>query len=81
MIHIYECNVYGENDVFESRYWEVFKAVIGDPWGDEFLFDLPSEKEYQEYLDELCHDGVDFVIHNNEEGYDEYHVALPVQAS
>ena len=81
MIHIYECNVHRENDVFDHKYWEVFKSVIGEPWGDEFLFDISSEKEYLEYLDELCLEGVDFVIHNNEEGYDEYYVALPQQTA
>ena len=81
MIHIYECNVYGENDVFENRYWEVFQSVIGDPWGDEFLFDLVDQKDFDEYLDELHHDGLDYVIHNNDEEYDEFHIALPQQAS
>ncbi len=69
MIHIYECNVYGENDVLEHRFWEVFKSVIGEPWSDEFLFDLSSEKEYQKYLDELIDSDIDFVVHENEEAF------------
>ena len=69
MIHIYECNVYGDNDVLEHKYWEVFKSVIGEPWSDEFLFDLTSEKEYHQYLDELVDSDVDFVIHENEEAF------------
>ena len=81
MIHIYECNVYGENDVLENKYWEVFKSVISEPWGDEYLFDLVDEKEYQEYLDELHSEGLDYVIHNDEEEFDEYHIALPQQTS
>jgi len=79
VIHIYECNVYGDNDVLEHKYWEVFKSVISEPWGDEFLFDLVDEKAYNEYLDELHHDGLDYVIHNDEEEFDEYHIALPPQ--
>lgn len=70
MIHIYECNVYGKDDVFEHKYWEVFKSVIGEPWSDEFLFDLSSEKEYKKYLDELIDNDIDFVVHENEEAYD-----------
>ena len=73
MIHIYECN----DKETPGRHWEVFKSVIGDPWGEEFLFDLVDEKDYQGYLDELHSEGLDYVIHNNEEEYDEYHVALP----
>lgn len=70
MIHIYECNVYGVNDVLENKYWEVFKSVISEPWGDEYLFDLVDEKEYQEYLDELHSEGLDYAIHSDEEAYD-----------
>lgn len=71
MIHIYECNVYGKDDVFEHKYWEVFKSVIGEPWGDEFLFDLVDEKAFYEYLDEIVDEGLDFMMHENEEAYDD----------
>lgn len=76
MIHIYECNDY-HTPGNTTRYWEVFQSVIGDPWGDEFLFDITTEKDYLKYLDELHHDGLDYVIHNNDEEYDEFHIALP----
>ena len=76
MIHIYECNDGA------TTYFEVYQSIIGEPWQDEFLFDFTEKEMFDSYLDNLYSDGIDFVIHNNEEGYDEYHIALPsVQAS
>jgi hypothetical protein len=71
MIHIYECNSYNKDNVIENTYWEVYKAVIGEPWNDEFLFDLIDQKDFDEYLDEIIDKGLDFMLHDNEEAYDD----------
>ena len=50
-------------------YWDVY-----DDAGD--FVRVVEANELEEYLDNLRSDGVDFVLHTQEE-YDEYHVALP----
>lgn len=70
MIHIYEIEGHG-------KYWEVWKEFAGQPWQDQYIRSLEDENELFLYLD-ICREmGVDFVIHNNDEEYDEYHIALP----
>ncbi|MFY9346250.1 MAG: hypothetical protein WAO93_00725 [Orrella sp.] len=49
----------------------MYKAVIGEPWNDEFLFDLVDQKDFDEYLDEIIDKGLDFMLHDNEEVYDD----------
>jgi hypothetical protein len=69
MRHIYKV------DSNRGIYWEVY-----DQWdtGDSnFIRILENQNEYEFYLDFLRECGVDFCIHNDEEEYDEYHVALP----
>jgi hypothetical protein len=70
MIHIYECNDGA------TTYYEVYKTVIGEGWGEDYLMTLEPENEFDLYLDIIKAQGVDFVIHTLKE-YDEYHVALP----
>jgi len=70
VIHIYECSDGA------TIYHEVYKAVIGEGWGEDFQMVLEDQKEFNLYLDIIKAQGVDFVIHTLEE-YDEYHVALP----
>ena len=64
MIHLFEIDWGGQ-----PFYWEAYDSQ------DEFVCTL-EENELEEYLDNLRLDGVDFVLHTQEE-YDEYHVALP----
>ena len=64
MIHLFEID-WGA----EPFYWEAYDNQ------DEYVCTL-EENELEEYLDNLRSDGVDFVLHTQEE-YDEYHVALP----
>ncbi len=70
MIHLYEID-WGA----EPFYWEAFRDTPGEPWQDEYVCTLEAN-ELEEYLDNLRSDGVDFVLHTQEE-YDEYHIALP----
>lgn len=70
MIHIYECSDGA------TTYYEVYKTVIGEGWGEDYLMTLEPENELDLYLDIIRTNGVDFVIHTLKE-YDEYHVALP----
>ena len=70
MIHIYECSDGA------TTYYEVYKTVIGEGWGEDYLMTLEPENELDLYLDIIRASGVDFVIHTLKE-YDEYHVALP----
>jgi len=64
VIHLFEID-WGA----EPFYWEAYDNQ------DEYVCTL-EENELEEYLDNLRSDGVDFVLHTQEE-YDEYHVALP----
>jgi hypothetical protein len=69
MVHLFEID-WGGNPF----YWEAYDN------NDDYVCTL-EENELEEYLDRLHHDGIDFVLHTQEE-YDEYHLALPsVQAS
>jgi MoaA/NifB/PqqE/SkfB family radical SAM enzyme len=70
VIHLYEIDWGGE-----PFYWEAFREIAGEPWQDEYVCTLEAN-ELEEYLDILRSDGVDFVLHTQEE-YDEYHIALP----
>jgi len=72
--HLYEIDWGGE-----PFYWEVWKDAIGQAWQDEYICTLEAN-DLEEYLDKLRSDGLDFVLHTQEE-YDEYHIALPVQTS
>lgn len=74
MIHIYECNDGA------STYFEIYKTIIGEGWGEDFVCTLESENELELYLDIVRQIGYDFVIHTLKE-YDEYHIALPQQTS
>jgi hypothetical protein len=69
MIHIYECSDGA------TTYYEVYKTVIGECWGEDYLMTLEPENELDLYLDIIKTQGVDFVIHTLKE-YDEYHLAL-----
>ena len=69
MIHIYECSDGA------TTYYEVYKTVIGEGWGEDYLMTLEPENELDLYLDIIKTQGVDFVIHTLKE-YDEYHLAL-----
>ena len=69
MIHIYECS---DGAI---TYYEVYKTVIGEGWGEDYLMTLEPENELDLYLDIIKTQGVDFVIHTLKE-YDEYHLAL-----
>ena len=64
MIHLFEIDWGGHP--FD---WEAYDSQ------DEYMCTLEAN-ELEEYLDNLRSDGVDFVLHTQEE-YDEYHVALP----
>jgi len=70
VIHLYEID-WGA----EPFYWEVWQDTIGEAWGEKYICTL-EENELEGYLDNLRSDGVDFVLHTQEE-YDEYHIALP----
>tara|TARA_R110000803_G_scaffold37005_1_gene79686 strand:- start:1047 stop:1274 length:228 start_codon:yes stop_codon:yes gene_type:complete len=75
VIHIYECNDGA------TIYHEVYKTVIGEGWGEDYILTLEDQNEFDLYLDIIKAQGVDFVIHNNEEGYNEFHIALPQQTA
>jgi hypothetical protein len=64
MIHLFEID-WGA----EPFYWEAYDNQ------DEYVCTLEAD-ELEDYLDNLRADGLDFVLHTQEE-YDEYHVALP----
>ena len=75
MIHVYECSD------GSTVYHEVYKTVIGEGWGQDFICTLENQNELDLYLDIVRQIGYDFVLHTLKE-YDEYHIALPsVQAS
>ena len=69
MIHIYECNDGA------TIYHEVYKTVIGEGWGEDYILTLEDQNEFDLYLDIIKAQGVDFVIHTLKE-YDEYHLAI-----
>jgi methyl coenzyme M reductase alpha subunit len=69
VIHIYEI------DSGRGIYWEVWKDIIGEAWGEKYIRTLEDENEMNLYLDILRDQGSDFVIHTLEE-YEEYHVLL-----
>lgn len=69
MIHIYECNDGA------TTYYEVYKTVIGEGWGEDYLLTLDPENELDLYLDIIQAQGLDYVIHTLKE-YDEYHLSL-----
>jgi hypothetical protein len=69
VIHIYEI------DSGRGIYWEVWKDIIGEAWGEKYIRTLEDENEMNLYLDILREQGSDFVIHTLEE-YEEYHVLL-----
>ena len=71
MIHIYEI------DDGATIYHEVYKTIIGEGWGEDYILTLEDQNEFDLYLDILRELGVDFVIHNRE-GIDEYQIALPI---
>jgi hypothetical protein len=70
VIHIYECSDGA------TIYHEVYKTIIGEGWGEDYILTLEDQNEFDLYLDIIKAQGVDFVIHTLKE-YDEYHVALP----
>lgn len=69
MIHIYEIEGHG-------IYWEVWKQDPIQPHNDDLILSIYTPEMYAWYIDMLCLDGVDFIIHTLEE-LNEYHVALP----
>ena len=69
MIHIYECSDGA------TIYHEVYKTVIGEGWGEDYILTLEDQNEFDLYLDIIKAQGVDFVIHTLKE-YDEYHLAI-----
>jgi hypothetical protein len=69
VIHLYEI------DSGRGIYWEVWKDIIGEAWGEKYIRTLEDENEMNLYLDILREQGRDFVIHTLEE-YEEYHVLL-----
>ena len=69
MIHIYEIEGHG-------IYWEVWKQDPIQPHNDDLILSLYTPEAYAWYIDMLCMDGLDFIIHTLEE-LNEYHVALP----
>ena len=71
MIYLYQ-----EESDSGDIYYEVYKVVIGEGWDEQYVRTLQNDNEFQLYLDILRAQGLDFVIHTQEE-YDEYHVALP----
>ena len=69
VIHIYECSDGA------TIYHEVYKTVIGEGWGEDYILTLEDQNEFDLYLDIIKAQGVDFVIHTLKE-YDEYHLAI-----
>jgi len=69
VIHIYECSD------GSTVYHEVYKAIIGEAWGLDFVCTLENENELELYLDIVRQIGYDFVLHTLKE-YDEYHLAI-----
>ena len=68
MIHIYEIEGHG-------IYWEVWKQNPIEPWQDDLILSLYTPEAYAWYIDMLCMDGLDFIIHTLEE-YHEQHDEL-----
>jgi hypothetical protein len=71
VIHIYEI------DSGRGIYWEVWKDIIGEAWGEKYIRTLENNDELDLYVEILQAEGLDFVIHTVLE-YDEYH--LPLEA-
>ena len=69
MIHIYECSDGA------TTYYEVYKTVIGEGWGEKYIRTLDPENELELYLDIIKEAGYDFVLHTLKE-YDDYHLSL-----
>jgi len=69
VIHIYECNDGA------TTYYEAYKTVIDEGWGEDHILTLEDQNEFDLYLDIIKAQGVDFVIHTLKE-YDEYHLAI-----
>ena len=71
MIHIYEIDS-GRGEI----YYEVYKIVSeNDPVS--LVRTLENKNEFDLYIDILMAEGVDFILHDGIEEYDEYYVALP----
>jgi hypothetical protein len=69
MIHIYECSDGA------TTYWEIYKTIIGEGWGEKYVRALESKNELDLYVEIIEAQGLDFVIHTLLE-YEEYHLAL-----
>ena len=69
MIHIYECNDGA------TTYWEIYKTIIGEGWGEKYIRTLENKNEFDLYVEIIEAQGLDFVIHTLLE-YEEYHLAL-----
>jgi hypothetical protein len=68
MIHIYEMDS-GRGDI----YYEVYNILI-DEETESFISTLENKEKLETYLDNLMSDGIDFVLHTDENGdyfYDE----------
>lgn len=68
MIHIYEMDS-GRGDI----YYEVYNILI-DEETESFISTLENKEKLETYLDNLMSDGIDFVLHTDEDGdyfYDE----------
>jgi hypothetical protein len=69
VIHIYECNDGA------TTYWEIYKTIIGEGWGEKYIRTLENKNEFDLYVEIIEAQGLDFVIHTLLE-YEEYHLAL-----
>jgi hypothetical protein len=72
MIHVYECSDGA------TTYFEIYKTIIGEGWGEKYIRTLEEGNEIDLYLDILRAKGLDFVIHTLLE-YEEYHLALEAE--
>jgi hypothetical protein len=72
MIHLYECSDGA------STYFEIYKTIIGEGWGEKYIRTLDSGNEIDLYIDILKAKGLDFVIHTLLE-YEEYHLAMEAE--
>jgi hypothetical protein len=69
VIHIYECSDGA------TTYWEIYKTIIGEGWGEKYIRTLENKNEFDLYVEIIEAQGLDFVIHTLLE-YEEYHLAL-----
>jgi hypothetical protein len=72
MIHVYECNDGA------TTYWEIYKTIIGEGWGEKYIRTLENKNEFDLYVEIIEAQGLDFVIHTLLE-YEEYHLALEAE--